>query len=193
VIRIVFLSGLLLSFAACGNSRSRESSLTGRPVLQKDGGSGRTLTEPFMPSIPEGTNVKVRLLQTITSRWATAGDQFEAELLAPIVIAGKVMFPRSTRLRGHIAESRRCSKTNSQGFLRITLDAIQKLDGGWVDMDATSISARGEGRGITWLHLPRRRPSLGRPDAESIPLSEAIISSDRKLQFAVLQEMVMSR
>jgi hypothetical protein len=135
------------------------------------------------------------LLRTISSRSARIREQFDAELLAPIIIAGKVMFPKSTRVRGHVAESRRSLKTGDQEFLRITLDAIQMLDGGWVDMDTTSVSARSESSRSRILDLPgaRRGSSFGRPDSGSVFMSEAIVSADRKLQFAVLQRIVMGR
>ena len=192
--RVLFLSGLILSLSAACSPRSlSESALADNPAPQKSRGAGWNFTRPFTPGIPAGTNVRVRLLETITSRSAAVGKQFEAELLAPIKIAGNLVFPRSTRLRGHVAEARRCSRTSAQGFLRITLDAIQKLDGAWVDVDTTSVSVRGNGPGSGPPPGSGRRPMLGRPDLASLSLSEAIISTDRKLQFAVLQRVVMSR
>ncbi len=172
---------------ACSNGLRRSS--TAQRTTRNAAGSKRTSIVSLTPRIPAGTNVTVRLLEAITSRSAKLGEQFGAELTSHVMIAGKLAFPKGTRLRGHVAAVRRSVAKEGPGYLRLTLDAIQMLDGRWIDIDTTSISARGDRTRGNAPEFPEASgTSFGSPSQEDV---EAVISTNRRLQFAVREDAVM--
>ncbi len=93
--------------------------------------------------IPAGTNIPVRLLHSVSSSSARSGDDFEAELAVPITVDGKIAFPKGARVRGLIVAARSSGRLKDPGMLRLTLDALQTENGKWVDIETTSVSAKG--------------------------------------------------
>ncbi len=98
---------------------------------------------PRSVTIPTGTLLTVRLLQTISSRSAHSGQEFEAELAAAVLIQGNAVFPKSSRLHGHVVSARESGRLHDPGYLRLTLDAIQMPDGRWINIETTSVAAEG--------------------------------------------------
>ncbi len=138
----VLLAGMILS--SCQSAR--ETTVSADQSRKEDSEKGGVLSHLRLPSpalkIPAGTNVPVRLLQSISSRSATPGDDFEAELADSVQIDGRVAFPRGSRVRGRIAEARPSGRLETPGYLNLTLDSIQDTDGKWIDVRTTSISGR---------------------------------------------------
>src|SRR5439155_7386496 len=92
------------------------------PGAKKDSGLlSRILPSPV--TMKSGTSVSVRLLQTISSRSAKSGDEFDAELATPVIVDGKTVFPKSARVRGRVVSARDSGRLQDPGFLRLSLDA----------------------------------------------------------------------
>jgi len=109
---------------------------------KKDGGIlSRILPGPV--TVPSGTTLSVRLLHSISSRSAKPGDEFDAELTAPVTIHGKTLFPKGARVRGRVVSAKESGRLKDPGFLKLTLDAIQTEDGKWVNLETSNISAKG--------------------------------------------------
>ena len=116
----------------------------GTAPAKKDAGLlSRILPGPV--TIPSGTTLSVRLLQTISSRSAKPGEEFDAELAAPIIVEGKTLFPKSARVRGRVVSAQESGRLQDPGYLRLTLAAIQMESGKWVNVETSSISAKGQG------------------------------------------------
>jgi hypothetical protein len=112
------------------------------PAKKDSGLLSRILPGPV--TMPSGTTVPVRLLQTISSRAAKSGDEFDAELAAPIIVDGKTIFPKSARVRGRVVTATDSGRLQDPGYLRLGLEAIQTESGKWVDIETSSISAKGQ-------------------------------------------------
>ncbi len=78
--------------------------------------------------IPKGTALRARIDETIDTRRNRAGDQFHGSLAEPVVLDGKAVLPKGTRLVGHVTESQASGRMEGRAFLAITLDSFQ-LDG----------------------------------------------------------------
>jgi hypothetical protein len=130
--------------AGCSTQPSNTVSADpGAPAKKDSGLLSRILPSPV--TMPGGTTVSVRLLQSISSRSAKAGDEFDAELAAPVIADGKTLFPKSTRVRGRVVSAKESGRLQDPGYLRLTLDAIQTESGKWVNVETSSISAKGQG------------------------------------------------
>ncbi len=142
VVLLIAVMGIVLS--ACGSSSGRivsadrgPSSTPEAASIGPEAGVSKTLT------IPAGSIVRVRLLNSISSASASSGQGFDAELLAPIEVHQTLAFPRGARLRGRVVSAKPSGRLHDPGFLRLTLDSIQTLDGKWIPISTSSVSARG--------------------------------------------------
>lgn len=125
-----------------GKSVSADKSTPEEPVA---GAAENPAPAPIPPSVtvPSGTNLPVRLLETISSATARPGHEFAAELAVPVVVHDRVIFPGSSRVRGRVVSARESGRLHNPGYLRLTLDAIQAPDGRWINFRTTSVSAKG--------------------------------------------------
>ena len=98
-------------------------------------------------TIPSGTPVTVRLLQAVSSASSRSGESFEAELADPVAVDGHTVFAKSARVRGRVVAARSSGRLKNPGYLRLSLDAIQTVDGKWADIHTSSVSAKGKGHG----------------------------------------------
>jgi hypothetical protein len=145
---LLALAALLSSAVAfSGCSSQAPKSVSANPAeaptdAKKDGGIlSRILPGPI--TVPSSTTIQVRLLHSVSSRSAKPGDEFDAELAAPVTIGGKAVFPKGARVRGRVVSARESGRLKEPGFLKLTLDAIQTSDGKWVNLETSSISAKG--------------------------------------------------
>lgn len=86
-------------------------------------------------TVPVATELRVRLDQTLNTRWNTPGDLFTATLEDPIVDGERVLVPAGTRLLGEVMEVRKPSG-DEPGVLRIAFNEIT-VDGQSYPLEAT--------------------------------------------------------
>ena len=135
---------LMLFLAGCSSGKdpvsaaaSSESSQTAAPA-KPDSIAAKPVT------IPGGRTLVVRLLETISSKTASPGQHFDAELASPVVVNGKTILPKRTPLRGRVVSARSSGRLHNPGYLRLTLDSIQMPNGSWISIKTTSIWAQGK-------------------------------------------------
>jgi len=103
------------------------------------------LAESASPiTMPDGTVLAVRLMQTISSRTAQPGEEFNAELANDVALSGSIVFSKGAKVRGHVMSAEHSGRLQDPGFLRLTLDAIQLPNGKWIEIKTTSFAAKGE-------------------------------------------------
>jgi len=100
--------------------------------------------EPQPMVISGGTRLTVRLLETLSSKTASPGQSFAAELAAPVVVNGQTVLPSRTPLRGRVVSARSSGRLKNPGYLSLTLDSIRTPDGRWVGIDTSRVSAKGK-------------------------------------------------
>jgi hypothetical protein len=76
-------------------------------------------------TVPSGTAIVVRLIDTIDSATAQAGDKFHATLDAPIAIDGDVVVPAHYDVQGHVVNAQASGKFAGQALLTLQLDRIK--------------------------------------------------------------------
>ena len=76
-------------------------------------------------TVPSGTAIVVRLIDTIDSATAQAGDKFHATLDAPIAIDGDVVVPAHYDVQGHVLNAQASGKFAGQALLTLQLDRIK--------------------------------------------------------------------
>lgn len=79
---------------------------------------------PQKVTIASGTTLAVRLVDTIDSETATAGQTFHATLDSPLSVDGDVVIPSGYDVEGHVVDVKSAGKFAGQSLLKLQLDRI---------------------------------------------------------------------
>ncbi len=75
-------------------------------------------------SIPAGTEIKVRMIDSLTSETAKVGDLFHATLEEPIVDNGKPLYPKDADVTGTVVAVHASGRLTDPGTLSLVLNTI---------------------------------------------------------------------
>jgi hypothetical protein len=85
--------------------------------------------KPNSVTIPAGTNLTVRMGETISTEKSHPGDTFTATLDQPLVVDGFVIAERGSRAQGRIVEADRSGRVKGVALLQVELTQISTADG----------------------------------------------------------------
>jgi len=120
------LALLSLLFVGCGN-KSANTTDSNAPAASSDSNAPGFPVSPAVESvtIPADTPLAVVLDQSISTQSATSGQEFDASVIEPVSIAGKVVIPRNARAKGHVVESASSGRLTHRAHLALTLDSVE--------------------------------------------------------------------
>jgi hypothetical protein len=129
--------------------------------------------------IPAGTEVTVRLQSALSSADSRAGDSFQAVLVEPIVVAGKMVVPPGAAVTGSVVAGKTSGGLNAPGYLRVTLASIA-MNGKPIPLETSSIFAKGGSH-----------KKYGAPTEPSINPGQGDVrfSTGRRLTFRLVQPL----
>jgi hypothetical protein len=114
------------------------------------------VTEPAAPAppppppqkvtIPSGTTLAVRLVDTIDSEKSQQGQTFHATLDSPLAVEGDVVIPTGADVEGHIVTVQSAGKFAGQSLLVLQLDRISS-GGKYYNVQTDQYSRKGSSRG----------------------------------------------
>jgi len=87
--------------------------------------------------IPSGAQIQVRLVTEINTSTSKVGDPFQALVIAPVVVDGRVAMAAGAALAGHIKEVTAAVNPDDQAVLALAFDDIHDANG-----KKTSIAAK---------------------------------------------------
>src|SRR5437764_955467 len=76
------------------------------------------------PDIPSGTDVHVRMIDSLTSAEARVGDIFHGTLEEPIVVNGKQAFPKGSDVTGTVVAAHESGRLSDPGELSLVLNTV---------------------------------------------------------------------
>jgi hypothetical protein len=91
------------------------------PVLPAAESSNR---DAVSISIPRGTNLRVRLDETVDTRHNRPGDAVHATLYQPVVVGGRTVIPAGTRFTGHVTVADPSGRLKGRGHIGVALDSF---------------------------------------------------------------------
>jgi hypothetical protein len=133
---------------------------------------------PHVRVLREGTLVKLKLAQTVSTRTAHDGDFVELAVADDVLVDGATVIHQGARAVGHIAE-REPGEGGKGGQLQLTLDAIRchgrtvKIRGVETNVEERKVAGVSVPFGLTGLLLPSQM-------AEGTPV-HAVIAADAEL------------
>jgi hypothetical protein len=92
-----------------------------RPLPEPRAEAAYEAPQPAPFVIPARTRIRVRLDQTLDTRYTRAGGTFSATLDEPIVAGNRVAVPKGTRFTGEILASQRSGRFRGRARLELTL------------------------------------------------------------------------
>ena len=93
-----------------------------RSVVRRTAPVGRTTT-PVGPLVPIGTNLKIRIEETLSSKDSRVGDRFNATVLDPVRF-------NEAKVSGHITSIQKSGKIKGRTSMNLAFDSIEMPDGG---------------------------------------------------------------
>jgi len=103
---------------------------------------GTTMKRTKSVMVPPGTEIRVRLEHSISTKSGASGDPFEATLAEPIAIDGKTVLPKDTPVKGRIVYAHESGRLKGVARLRLTLESAQ-VDGEEYDLHTDTWARRG--------------------------------------------------
>lgn len=92
-------------------------------------------------SLPEGSELQLRLDQALSSRTARREDRFDASLAKPVRAHGRTILPAGTRVRGIVRFVEPAQRPSKGGQLELDFDALY-LDRTRLDLRTRVVSLR---------------------------------------------------
>jgi len=85
----------------------------------------------FAAEIPQGTHVLLRMVNSVSTRTAQAGDSVYMQTASPIAAGGRIIVPINSYVTGVVANARRSGRVTGRAELGIRIDTLT-LPGGQV-------------------------------------------------------------
>ena len=99
-------------------------------------------------TIPAGTQISVRTIDSIDSAKNRVGDRFQASLEEPLVVDGNVVIPKGADVYGRLAESRKSGTFTGRSELQLELTGIV-VNGQTVPIATGEYELTGKSRGAS--------------------------------------------
>jgi len=152
IVVLLALGLAMILSAGCANSGKTASANLAPASESAESAAPAAPSTPDAPSepayremtVPAGTALTVRLLQSVSSSSARPGDAFDAELANPVAVDGKVIFPKGTQIQGRVVSAKKSGRLQNPGRLTLALKAIEVPGGEWVDLSSSTINAQGQ-------------------------------------------------
>jgi hypothetical protein len=80
-------------------------------------------------TIPEGTEFKLQLHSTVSSKTSKPGDRILTTLLDPVAVEDRDVLAKGVRIDGHIAEVKAAARRGKGGYLSFVFDTVELPNG----------------------------------------------------------------
>jgi hypothetical protein len=79
--------------------------------------------------IPKGTHVLLRMMNSISTRTATEGNQVYLQTATPVAVNNRIVIPPGTYVQGSVSHSKRSGRVKGRAELGIRLESMTFADG----------------------------------------------------------------
>ena len=92
--------------------------------------------------VPAGTEIQVKLDQSIATDRSTSGDPFQASVAAPVIIDGKEAIPTNALVKGQIVSVRESGRLAGVARMRLELRSVE-VNGTEYELHTSNFARRG--------------------------------------------------
>ena len=97
-------------------------------------------------TIPAGTQITVRLGETLSSKTSTAGQGFSATVAQPVVVGGRTVIARGATARGTVVDAKAMGHFKGGALLEVRLDSVT-IEGREKPIETAMVARSMEGKG----------------------------------------------
>jgi hypothetical protein len=123
MMQLILAVHVVAALSACNNERSA----LGADSTNTSGTTAAVVhrTEPAPKiTIPAGTRLRVTLLDGVSTSNSAPGDTFSASLSEPVIIEGKMVLEKGTRVRGRVLDVEESGRVKGRARIQLTLTEI---------------------------------------------------------------------
>ena len=80
-------------------------------------------------TIPEGTEFKLQLHTSVSSKTSKAGDRVLTTLIDPVAVEDREVLPKGVRIDGHVGEVKEAGRKGKGGYLYVVFDTVELPNG----------------------------------------------------------------
>jgi hypothetical protein len=99
--------------------------------------------------LPEGTKVRVRLDQQISSATADEGQIVELSVTDPIRVGDAIVIPEGARVTGTITQAQEKRRMGRAGKLDFSIDRVKSADNQWIPLRYTVTKKSGQSHAVS--------------------------------------------
>ena len=110
---------------------------------------GSTLLAEDIVTIPAGTEVELKLIHHLNSKYSPTGSTVHLRVSEDVLHDGQVVIREGTPVTGKIEEASKSKAMGRAGSLHFTVKRLEAVDGSLVPLDATIISKGRKRTGAT--------------------------------------------
>ena len=154
--RILYVVALLALCLAIGCASKPPASSTDNSNASGDnaaGGPGGSKSEksaakpaPQTITIPSGTEITVRLGETLSSKDSSAGQGFAATVAQPVVVDGKTIIERGAAARGTVVDAKGMGHFKGGALLEVRLNSVS-IHGRETSVETGMVARQVSGKG----------------------------------------------
>lgn len=99
--------------------------------------------------IPDGTKIRLRLDQTISSATADEGQTVELSVTEAIKVDGQVVIPEGARATGNIVQAQAKRRMGRAGKLDFSVERVRAGDGEWIPVRYSINKKNGDSKAVS--------------------------------------------
>lgn len=97
-------------------------------------------------TLPAGTEFKIELLDTLSTKYNERGDLFGARLVEDVPLGGGLVIPEGSHIQGRIAYLKRAGRIRGRAQLNLRFEKLQLLDGRSATIEANVVGIEPKSR-----------------------------------------------
>jgi hypothetical protein len=118
IMKLVLVAVLISGIAACTENRADPN------AADKGGLLPSAKPEVTKIIIPEGTRLRITLIDGVSTTRSSPGDNFMASIADPVVVDGKTILEKGTRVRGRVTDVSESGRVKGRASIRLVLTNI---------------------------------------------------------------------
>jgi hypothetical protein len=118
ILHIILVLSLSVGLAACSSQADPKNTdgLFSPLTVKKEA--------PRKVTIPSGTRLRITLIDGVSTVKSSAGDQFMGSLSEPVVVSGKKVLDKGTKVRGRVVEVNESGRIKGRASIQMILTEI---------------------------------------------------------------------
>ncbi len=96
-------------------------------------------------TIPAGTRLRVSLIDAVSSDKSRPGDQFLASLAEPVVVNGRTVLEKGTKVTGRVVDAKESGRVKGRASIELRLTSVTRENGRQVSIATKPYAAVAQG------------------------------------------------